>query len=61
MTTLATSVAAPRVGEKTSVRAVAALAFAIGAMITFVSGFASSETVHNAAHDWRHSMNFPCH
>lgn len=61
MTTLTQSVAAPRTGEKTTVRGVAALAFAIGAVITFVSGFASSETIHNAAHDWRHSMNFPCH
>ena len=32
-----------------------------GVALVFISGFASPETLHNAAHDWRHSHNFPCH
>jgi cobalt transporter subunit CbtB len=32
-----------------------------GLALVFISGFASPEALHNAAHDWRHSHNFPCH
>ncbi|WP_201832383.1 CbtB domain-containing protein [Microvirga zambiensis] len=45
-----------------SQRLVAILAAAtFGIALVFISGFASPETLHNAAHDWRHSHNFPCH
>lgn len=39
------------------------LAFAglLGAFIVGFAGFANIEAVHNAAHDYRHSMAFPCH
>ncbi len=37
----------------------AALAF--GLVILFAVGFAPLEAAHNAAHDVRHSMAFPCH
>lgn len=33
----------------------------IGAMIIAVVGFASPEVAHNAAHDLRHGLAFPCH
>ena len=33
----------------------------LGLVIVFAAGFAPSETVHNAAHDTRHSFAFPCH
>lgn len=36
-------------------------AASLGVALVFVSGFASPELVHNAAHDWRHAHNFPCH
>ena len=39
----------------------ALLAAALGIVIVFAAGFAPSETVHNAAHDTRHSFAFPCH
>ena len=39
----------------------AAVAVALGFSILYVVGFAGAETIHNAAHDTRHSMNFPCH
>lgn len=37
------------------------LALFLGSVLTFGTGLAGSSTVHNAAHDWRHSMGFPCH
>lgn len=41
------------------VAGVAALAF--GVFLTFATGFAGSTVLHNAAHDTRHSVGFPCH
>lgn len=38
-----------------------ALAGVLGLFIVGFSGFAPMEAVHNAAHDYRHSMAFPCH
>lgn len=37
------------------------LAFAIGCTILFAMGFSASPSLHNAAHDGRHSAGFPCH
>ena len=42
-------------------RAQCALAFMIGASLIFMVGFAHSDVLHNAAHDTRHSLAFPCH
>jgi len=39
--------------------AVTTLAFGLG--LVFLTGFANSAAVHNAAHDTRHAMAFPCH
>lgn len=36
-------------------------ALALGLFLTFTTGFAGSSTLHNAAHDTRHSVGFPCH
>ncbi|RSZ59742.1 CbtB-domain containing protein [Massilia atriviolacea] len=33
----------------------------LGAVLLFGAGFSSMETLHNAAHDSRHSAGFPCH
>lgn len=33
----------------------------LGAGLIFTAGFANSATLHNAAHDSRHSVGFPCH
>jgi cobalt transporter subunit CbtB len=40
-----------------------AIAFAatLGLALLFLSGFAEPSILHNAAHDWRHAHNFPCH
>ena len=36
-------------------------AIALGLAVLYVVGFAGPERIHNAAHDARHSLNFPCH
>ncbi len=33
----------------------------LGAFLVFGVGFAHSQLLHNAAHDSRHSLAFPCH
>lgn len=37
------------------------LAGVCGIFITGFVGFSHIEAVHNAGHDYRHSMAFPCH
>ncbi|MFT3973148.1 MAG: CbtB domain-containing protein [Amaricoccus sp.] len=37
------------------------LAAAIGAFIVGMVGFSHMTVAHNASHDYRHSMAFPCH
>lgn len=41
--------------------AAAVVAGLLGLFILYGVGFAHSEAVHNAAHDSRHSVAFPCH
>ncbi|MFO0996866.1 MAG: CbtB-domain containing protein [Alphaproteobacteria bacterium] len=41
--------------------AAAVIAALLGTFIVLGVGFAHLETVHNAAHDTRHSFAFPCH
>jgi cobalt transporter subunit CbtB len=38
-----------------------ALAALLGALVIGIVGFGQLEAVHNAAHDYRHSMGYPCH
>jgi cobalt transporter subunit CbtB len=45
----------------TQQRAVAVLGALFGLFLIFGVGFAHSGTIHNAAHDARHSFAFPCH
>ena len=33
----------------------------IGATLLFAAGFANPAVMHDAAHDTRHSIAFPCH
>jgi cobalt transporter subunit CbtB len=44
-----------------SIAAQRLIAAAIGAFIIGVVGFAQMSVAHNAGHDYRHSMAFPCH
>lgn len=36
-------------------------AIALGVLLVGGVGFAAPEAIHNAAHDSRHSLAFPCH
>ena len=47
--------------EKTSVLLSAVFAAVFGIFMVYGVGFAHSDTLHNAAHDSRHSFSFPCH
>ena len=38
-----------------------AIAVFTGVFIISAVGFAGSEVLHNAAHDIRHGLSFPCH
>lgn len=33
----------------------------LGLFVIGIVGFAQMEVIHNAGHDYRHSMAFPCH
>ena len=37
------------------------LAFSLGVALLTVSGMAQATVLHDAAHDQRHAMAFPCH
>ncbi|MEH6525538.1 MAG: CbtB domain-containing protein [Sneathiella sp.] len=50
-----------QVTAEINVRTIAAFVFLLGAGLVFLTGFAPSATLHNAAHDSRHTMSFPCH
>ena len=54
------SVSTPTLSVSDRVKAVTA-ALVIGVALIYTTGFAASTNVHNAAHDYRHSMAFPCH
>lgn len=48
--------------ELTTTRVLSIFAAALlGLVIVGGVGFSHIEAVHNAAHDYRHSMAFPCH
>lgn len=53
------------VAETTGTRAralgPAVIAFFVGVFLLYGVGFAQIPAVHNAAHDTRHSLAFPCH
>ena len=36
-------------------------ALVFGVVVLFAVGFAPMDVAHNAAHDTRHTMAFPCH
>lgn len=44
-----------------SARAQNLATFAFGAIVLFAVGFMPMGVAHNAAHDTRHALAFPCH
>jgi cobalt transporter subunit CbtB len=55
----------PRVGARGRTRSetliAAAMAALLGGFLLWGVGFSPIAALHNAAHDTRHSMAFPCH
>ncbi len=51
------------VGRRPEVRNLkaAAVALFVGVALVFTAGFSHSSTIHNAGHDTRHALSFPCH
>ena len=47
--------------ERSEALVAAILALALGVALVFTTGFAYPSTIHNAAHDTRHALSFPCH
>ncbi|MCF8532682.1 MAG: CbtB-domain containing protein [Reyranella sp.] len=47
--------------ERSEALRAAAIALILGVSLVFLTGFAYPEVIHNAAHDTRHSLSFPCH
>ena len=47
--------------ERSDTLRAAGIAWILGLGLIFLTGFAYPEVIHNAAHDTRHSLSFPCH
>ena len=47
--------------QRTDIRIAALAAFVFGVGLVLTTGFAHSAMLHNAAHDTRHALSFPCH
>ena len=61
MTTKSMTTAQVSGGERAEIRTAALAALFFGVVLVFTVGFASPSAVHNAAHDTRHALSFPCH
>jgi len=55
-----TSIVPAAAARNREIRA-ALVAGLLGLSLIFVAGFAGMQAVHDAAHDGRHSLAFPCH
>lgn len=47
--------------EQTTSKMPVVIALVFGAFLVLGTGFAHSQTIHDAAHDVRHAFAFPCH
>jgi cobalt transporter subunit CbtB len=57
---IAVPVAAP-LSSRIAASAPALFAAALGLFMLWGVGFSHIDAIHNAAHDVRHSISFPCH
>jgi len=60
MSTATRSVSLPVVQQQEAVR-YGVLALLLGTIFIGVAGFAPIDAIHDAAHNTRHSISFPCH
>jgi cobalt transporter subunit CbtB len=56
-----TAVVSPKSASRVEMLAAAAIAASLGLAVIWGVGFSHIPAWHNAAHDTRHSMAFPCH
>lgn len=56
-----TTASVVRTTDRTEALRAAGVALLLGLGLIFLTGFAYPEFIHNAAHDARHSLSFPCH
>ena len=56
-----TTASVVRTTERSDALRAAGVALILGLGLIFLTGFAYPEVIHNAAHDTRHSLSFPCH
>jgi cobalt transporter subunit CbtB len=49
------------VSSRLDVLRAALVVFTLGAGLVYLAGFSYASVAHNAAHDSRHSLGFPCH
>ena len=50
-----------RASSRSETLIAAVMAALLGAFLVWGVGFSHTEVLHNAAHDTRHSIGFPCH
>ena len=60
---MTTNTAAVRTLETAKIETLKAafVALVLGLGLVYGAGFANSDSVHDAAHDSRHALSFPCH
>ncbi len=61
MTHAATTAPQGRTASGVGVKVSALFAALLGLGILYGVGFAAPAAIHNAAHDTRHAVSFPCH
>jgi len=61
MITKTLSADAVLVSSRLEVLRAALVVFTLGAGLVYLAGFSYPSVAHNAAHDTRHSLGFPCH
>ncbi len=47
--------------SRSTVIGAATVAILVGFFLVLAAGFAHPDTLHNAVHDTRHALAFPCH
>jgi cobalt transporter subunit CbtB len=58
MSSTISSAVSTTIGER---QLIGCVVLAFGLLLLAGAGFAGSDFVHNAAHDTRHAIGFPCH
>ena len=55
-------IARPALAKSSSGTLTAAMvALVLGIALVYTTGFAAPSALHNAAHDTRHALSYPCH